>query len=73
MIDYPADWGDLGSAIPDVKTPRAGKIMFALVMSRGLRIQNHMGGLIADEITGQEWLRQLPEGHRLIVSPGAAI
>lgn len=41
--------------VPD--GPRAGELLFALAMSRGARIHNRMGGLAAEDVTGEDGLR----------------
>jgi hypothetical protein len=41
--------------IPD--GPRSGEILFALVMTRGTRIHDRMGGLRAEDIKGKDGLR----------------
>lgn len=41
--------------VPD--GPKADELLFALAMSRGARVHNRMGGLSAEEVTGQDGLR----------------
>lgn len=41
--------------VPD--GPRADELLFALAMARGPRIHHRMGGLQADEVTGEDGLR----------------
>jgi hypothetical protein len=42
-------------AVPDA--PRAGEIVFALVMAKGGRVQSRMGGLEARDVKGEDGLR----------------
>lgn len=41
--------------VPDA--PRAGELLFALAMSRGGRIHHRMGGLMAEDVKGEDGLR----------------
>jgi hypothetical protein len=41
--------------LPDA--PRAGELLFALAMSRGGRIHHRMGGLMAEDVKGEDGLR----------------
>ena len=41
--------------VPD--GPRADELMFCLAMAKGPRIHHRMGGLVAEEVTGEDGLR----------------
>ncbi len=48
-------FNSMGVGVPDF--PRASEIFLALAMCRGPRIHNRMGGLITDDVIGEDGLR----------------